>query len=398
MKDDQQIKIPTGRRLTALGIGNFLLCLFLIQLPVFVNLFIFDFDANGASAFWLLGKLALTEVILFYTGIILIYINSVQVKLKLKITGLALGWLPIVNLVLLFMIMKRSIEEYIFEMKKLKLDRKRAKDRICQTKYPILMVHGIFFRDFRLLNYWGRIPGELIRNGATIYYGNHESAETVEKSAAKLHDRILEIVNETGCEKVNIIAHSKGGLDIKYAVAHTDIARHIASVTTINTPHKGCEFAEYLLEKIDEPIQQKIASAYNATLKRLGDKSPDFLMAVRDLTATRCKQISRMCATYDYSKNGVFTQSVGSCMKKAKSGAFPLNMSYKLVDKFDGPNDGLVGEPSFYWGERYTFLENKKKRGISHGDVIDLNRENIPGFDVREFYVQLVSDLKARGL
>ena len=36
-------------------------------------------------------------------------------------------------------------------------------------------------------------------------------------------------------------------------------------------------------------------------------------------------------------------------------------------------------------------------RGISHGDVVDLNRENIPGFDVREFYVSLVADLKNRG-
>ena len=34
---------------------------------------------------------------------------------------------------------------------------------------------------------------------------------------------------------------------------------------------------------------------------------------------------------------------------------------------------------------------------ISHGDVVDLNRENIRGFDVREFYVKLVADLKRRG-
>ena len=38
------------------------------------------------------------------------------------------------------------------------------------------------------------------------------------------------------------------------------------------------------------------------------------------------------------------------------------------------------------------------KRGITHADVIDLNREDIPGFDVREFYVQLVHGLKKRGL
>ncbi|MGN0374887.1 MAG: hypothetical protein ACI4EN_05245 [Butyrivibrio sp.] len=43
------------------------------------------------------------------------------------------------------------------------------------------------------------------------------------------------------------------------------------------------------------------------------------------------------------------------------------------------------------------FLSTNGKRGISHGDMIDLNRENIPGFDVREWYVQLVADLKNRG-
>ena len=58
----------------------------------------------------------------------------------------------------------------------------------------------------------------------------------------------------------------------------------------------------------------------------------------------------------------------------------------------------MVGEKSFAWGEDYQFLTVKGKRGISHGDVIDLNREDIPGFDVREFYVQLVSKLKERGL
>ena len=49
------------------------------------------------------------------------------------------------------------------------------------------------------------------------------------------------------------------------------------------------------------------------------------------------------------------------------------------------------------WGESYRFLTAGGKRGISHGDMIDMNRENFDGFDVREFYVQLVHDLKKRG-
>jgi triacylglycerol lipase len=56
-----------------------------------------------------------------------------------------------------------------------------------------------------------------------------------------------------------------------------------------------------------------------------------------------------------------------------------------------------VSVESAKWGERFTLLEPQGKRGISHGDVVDLNRENIRGFDVREFYVKLVADLKRRG-
>ena len=69
----------------------------------------------------------------------------------------------------------------------------------------------------------------------------------------------------------------------------------------------------------------------------------------------------------------------------------------RLVQYFDGANDGLVGKKSFSWGQSFQFLTVQGKRGISHGDVIDLNRENFDGFDVREFYVQLVSGLRQKG-
>jgi triacylglycerol lipase len=118
------------------------------------------------------------------------------------------------------------------------------------------------------------------------------------------------------------------------------------------------------------------------------------MSAVTDLTASACTKRDRDMGQPD----GIFCQSVGSVLRKASGGTFPLNLSYHLVKYFDGPNDGLVGEKSFRWGENYTLLEIKEQRGVSHADMIDLNRENISGFDVREFYVQLVHDLKMRGL
>ena len=49
------------------------------------------------------------------------------------------------------------------------------------------------------------------------------------------------------------------------------------------------------------------------------------------------------------------------------------------------------------WGESFTFYEPTGARGITHGDMIDLNRENVAGFDVREKYVEIVSGLKDKG-
>ena len=84
-------------------------------------------------------------------------------------------------------------------------------------------------------------------------------------------------------------------------------------------------------------------------------------------------------------------------MNGAFSGRFPLNMSYPMVKHFDGANDGLVSVDSMKWGGNFIYLTVPDGRGISHGDMIDLNRENISGFDMREFYVKLVHDLKEMG-
>ncbi|MBQ2676500.1 MAG: triacylglycerol lipase [Clostridia bacterium] len=335
------------------------------------------------------------EAIVFWTGIICVYATSVQLGIKYRVIGALCGMIPIVNLIILKKIIFIVRDEVDFEYKKELVDRSREQDKLCQTKYPILLVHGVFFRDNKHFNYWGRIPKALKTNGAQVYYGEHQSARPVCDSAVELTKRIKQIIRETGCEKVNVIAHSKGGLDCRYAISELDMAPYIASLTTVNTPHRGCGFADFLLEKLPQDIKDRVADTYNKTLKRLGDENPDFIAAVSDLTEAACKERNEKLKCMP---DEIFCQSVGSKMNKAKNGKFPLNFSYHLVKLFDGDNDGLVSESSFEWGSEYTYVTVTGERGVSHGDMIDLNRENIKEFDVREFYVQLVNDLKKRGL
>ena len=389
-------RIPSGR-LRICRQGSDLLVLFCFSTAVSTLYLLWEIGRlwQGEVEIWLfhLLNVFLVEAVVFWNGIIRVYLTSKQLAVKWRALGLICGFVPILNLVVLYHIIRITGYEARLEGEKLLIDESRRAEKICSTKYPLLFVHGVFFRDFKYLNYWGRIPGELEKNGAVIYYGNHQSADSVEGSARELAERIRQITEETGCGKVNIIAHSKGGLDCRYALSELGIGDRVASLTTVNTPHKGCLFADYLLGKIPEETQEKVADTYNKAVRVLGDEEPDFMMAVRDLTAAACQERNQ----YIKDVPGVYYQSIGSKCNRAINGRFPLNFTYYLVKCFGGENDGLVSVDSFPWGECFRLVTVKGWRGVSHGDMIDLNRENIRGFDVREFYVELAADLKKRG-
>lgn len=387
-------------RLRVLGDGAELLLVFFVSCCVSVPFLVFaiiwavDGTLTIPALIVYLVILILGEAVVFWNGIIRVYCTSVQLGVRYRVLGIALGFVPIANLVMLMIIYIRTSRECRSETALAKRDEERAHLRVCGTKYPILLVHGVFFRDSKLLNYWGRVPAELEKNGAVLYYGEQQSAASVANSAKELAARIEQIVQETGCEKVNIIAHSKGGLDSRYAISKLGSDKYVASLTTINTPHRGCLFAEYLLGKAPEKLVKTIENTYNTAFRKLGDTDPDFMAAVTDLTNSRCTEFNENVPD----AAGVVYQSFGSKSAKARSGRFPLNVSYPVVKKFDGDNDGLVALTSAEWGEKFTPVYPTGNRGITHADVIDLNREDFKGFDVREFYVQIVSELRERGL
>ena len=49
-----------------------------------------------------------------------------------------------------------------------------------ELKYPILLVHGMGFRDNKLIGYWGRIPKALEEVGCKVYFGCQDSNADVE--------------------------------------------------------------------------------------------------------------------------------------------------------------------------------------------------------------------------
>lgn len=365
----------------------------IIPETVIITLYFIYSDAGVLPKIFSVVMSLLAIILTFLVGFIRTAVGSKQIKLTDYIFLLIFWWIPIINIILIYRFYKKAKREYIFETDKLELENARAENEICKTKYPIVMVHGIFFRDWQLMNYWGRVPASLIRNGASVYYGNQQSARSIPDSAEELKQAIMKVIAETGAEKVNIIAHSKGGLDTRYAISSLGLDKYVATLTTINTPHGGCDMVDYLFGKVPTKICDWIARRYNSIFTILGDTAPDFMAGIKDLSPVRLRELEdKMVDSPDVSY-----RSCMSCMKNVFSTSFlPLNIGYLTIKKLNGQNDGLVWVESAKHGT-FRMVTASGVRGVTHGDTIDLFRENIDGYDVREFYTNLVAELKQQG-
>lgn len=345
-------------------------------------------------------KVFLTDFLIALAIIIILAINgATRVLLCCRRLGVVRRvliyfnlWIPFINIFLIRYMVSKVKEEYMHTCDKENLSFIRKESDICATKYPIIMLHGIGFRDVKYVNYWGRIPKELIKYGANIYYGHQEAWGTVENNAREVQEKIYEIMKENNCSKVNIIAHSKGGLDARFLITGLNMGEHIASLTTISTPHRGSEVMK-LLVKLPNGVYKFITNLIDKTYKKLGDKNPNAYISSRQLLPSYCEDFNKRI----HDDNRVFYQSYTSVMKNIFSDSL-LCVPYGIMKIMgSGDNDGLVSIESAKWGNFKGTFRNRYRRGISHGDIIDLKREDYKLYDPMESFVSIVSNLKENG-
>lgn len=269
---------------------------------------------------------------------------------------------------------------------------------ICKTKYPILLVHGTGFRDRKHFGYWGRIPKALEAHGATIVYGNQDSWGTIEHNSGILRRNLLAYVKETGGGKVNIIAHSKGGLEARYLASSLNCSDRIASITTISTPHHGSVVMDIVL-RLPSALLQLLSVFINLWFRLLGDEKPDFFHTCQQFTTGYMEKFNILNPDAD----GVYYQSFATVMKSPFSDLF-MFLPYLFVRLAEGKNDGLVTVSSAAWTNFKGVWEGASLRGISHADAVDLRRRKFckrrtgSGVsDICNCYIELVKDLKRDG-
>ncbi|MBR3267084.1 MAG: triacylglycerol lipase, partial [Bacilli bacterium] len=79
-----------------------------------------------------------------------------------------------------------------------------------ETRYPIILVHGLAVRDCIFMKPFGQIERILKIQGHKVFRSKIESFAPIEHNAEVLKQEILKLEEEYGVDKVNIVAHSKG--------------------------------------------------------------------------------------------------------------------------------------------------------------------------------------------
>jgi triacylglycerol lipase len=260
-------------------------------------------------------------------------------------------------------------------------------------RYPIILVHGLGMRDdIKFIKYWGKIPETLEENGVAVFLSNQMAFHTIEFNAELLRERILEILKETNSTKINIIAHSKGGIEARYMISRLDMANKVASLTTLATPHRGSSLANWVFEKAEEKNALKISEkVLKALAEWQGDASPEILPAFRQMTPEAMQEFNQRVPDAPQ----VYYQSYGGVINGKPYGMWN-DFKRKIIEEREGPNDGVVSQKSFEWSNFRGIVTSASGQSVSHHEIIGLT--NISDFDAPAFFVSIAEDLAERGL
>ncbi|RID97268.1 esterase/lipase family protein [Simplicispira hankyongi] len=140
-----------------------------------------------------------------------------------------------------------------------------AASTYAQTRYPIVLVHGLFgFDSVFGIDYFYGIPSNLRQNGAQVYVAQVSAANSTEVRGEQLLAQVRNILAITGAAKVNLIGHSHGGPTARYVAGVAP--QLVASVTSVGGVNRGSRVADVLrgvapAGSVGETIAQGAAGA-----------------------------------------------------------------------------------------------------------------------------------------
>lgn len=214
---------------------------------------------------------------------------------------------------------------------------------LLRVRSPIVLVHGLFGFDriqvagLTVADYFPRVRKLLQDAGNRVLTPRLSPTGGVADRARQLKEFLQ---REVGDEPVHLVGHSMGGLDSRYMISRLDMARQVLSLTTLGTPHRGTVFADWAVNRLERLVKP--------VLGFLGVPTQGFY----DLTTEACRRFNEEVPDAP----GVRYLSVAG-----RHDGNPLVpewlMSYGMVYRYEGDNDGIVSLASATYGEHLDVWE-----------------------------------------
>ncbi|KAM7199337.1 triacylglycerol lipase [Naviculisporaceae sp. PSN 640] len=283
--------------------------------------------------------------------------------------------------------------------KEITADYSQIKTHYRCPKYPIVLAHGLLgFAELKLggsylpsIRYWRGIKEALVARDAEVITASVPPSGSIEQRAAKL---ARDIEAQAHGRSVNIIAHSMGGLDARYMVSQLQPASiDVKSLVTVASPHHGSAFADYLFDEIGPEYLPRL---YELWERATGWEPGAF------------SQLTQKYMVEEFNPKTPDDPSVryfsyGAMVKDRPPLLSPFRLSHGVIQKREGPNDGLVSVESSKWGTYKGTLV-----GVNHLDLINWSNRlrytwqkwmgHPPSFNAIAFYLDITDMLAREGL
>jgi triacylglycerol lipase len=267
------------------------------------------------------------------------------------------------------------------------------------TRYPIVLLHGFLGWDqVFAFDYFYKVRTTLRAQGYDVFATAVNPVQTVAVRARELAPQLDAIMQATGAPRLNIIAHSMGGLDARYLIAQMGFDRKIASLTTIGTPHRGSPIPGLVFKFLGkgDNLLYKAFEYLVAGFLGKGQRQPTDLDIRANLQNLSPEFLERDFNPRNPDSPDVYYQSYAGASSLTGWGTGdrmdPLLAPFQIAFGLGKRNDGLVAEDSAEWG-RY--------RGTVSADHIDLIGQLFGSTSSRfrhlSFYQNLASDLADLG-
>ncbi len=252
---------------------------------------------------------------------------------------------------------------------------------------PLLFHHGLFgFGNVRLgplrMNYFHGVDEAVAELGHPVIVSRVHPTGSIELRAGQLKQTLLRELEAMGRPdaKVVIIAHSMGGLDARYMIAHLGMADRVRALVTVCTPHHGSPYADWCCKHLGRRLGGfKLMRALGLDVQ-----------AISDLTREHCAHFNQQTPDHP----GVKYYSINACRPWRLTQPLLLH-SYQVIHAAEGDNDGMVSLSSGQWGECL---------GTWPADHLHaINRRIVPEFrektgDITPYYLEVLARLEADGL